>query len=328
MANSSKKFKDRVDFVAAGYQYTHLLIETKPWMAAYLKGGQKDEKLAQKVRDNFVQITALPEKYPFLISPRQLRPGSKRMRNAHPDHLPKMAAGADGSSVLIAMPASDATGTPAFKTAKDAGWKLAFSDDFDREKLGDNWLTPEGAWSIKEGELHGTNGYILTAKPIVVQGRPTFQRIEFDATTTLDELKSIGDDATSDASVTPCDISPLIQCRLSDNPKAGPTKQGYFFQFGAYWNTVNRIRMSGMPVFRDDNPSIIIKPNVKQHIVAENDYGHLKLYVNGELVYHLRQKSTLVGADYNRAGIYLTTASKIDNVRVYVKAYEDGLDTE
>jgi len=47
--------------------------------------------------------------------------------------------------------------------AEDAGWKLAFSDDFDRNELGEHWVVVDGKWTVENGCLRGS-GTLMSAQ--------------------------------------------------------------------------------------------------------------------------------------------------------------------
>lgn len=321
--SEDQKYKGRVAFVTAGFDRSKLFIDTIPMMTQYQEGGRKDEKLAQQVRDMWTQMDAITKEYPYVVNSNAVRPGTPRMRGTHPDFLPKMASGEGGASVMVQVNQITSKELPTYKSAQDAGWKLVFEDNFDRKEIGDKWKPAAGNWAIEDGQLVGSDGFILTANPININGKASFQRIEFDAITAV-----AGMDAGDLTNVRVCDISPMMQIHLSDDPKASTLQSGYFMQFGGYWNKRNQVRQSGVSILVDNDPKIVIKVGVKQHIVAENDYGHLKLFVDGKIVYHTSLKATIVGTGYDLAGIYLTTPSKIDNVKIYAKVYESGLDTE
>lgn len=186
-------------------------------------------------------------------------------------------------------------------------WELVFSDDFERNKLGDDWIVLEGYWKVESGYLKG-NGAIMTKK-----GFPGLQRIEFDAVTDVQPWWEGGP-------VTISDLSCFIQAK-TQRSKMRWEDVGYFFQFGGFNNTVNRIRRYGSIIVEDESPEILIVPDKKHRIVVENDQGLLRFYVDGDLLFEYEEESLELKEGYDRVGLYMYTDAKVDNVKIYTKSY-------
>jgi len=62
---------------------------------------------------------------------------------------------------------------PVMTPVAKGGWLLVFSDDFKRDRLGDNWRVLDGEWAVADGQLTG-RGTLMLDKAF-----PGFQRLEF-----------------------------------------------------------------------------------------------------------------------------------------------------
>ncbi|MFC1454296.1 hypothetical protein ACFLQL_03855, partial [Verrucomicrobiota bacterium] len=104
------------------------------------------------------------------------------------------------------------------KVEEQPQWKLVFSDDFERDELGDAWNPLQGVWKIQDGCLRGA-GTLVSSQPIVKGDKPQCLRMEFDATTDVKPFifEILKDEPTPE--VTVCDISPFLHCV---NPKDVP----------------------------------------------------------------------------------------------------------
>jgi len=202
-------------------------------------------------------------------------------------------------------------------TAEQTGWTLAFSDDFKRNELGKDWVIVEGDWKVTDGCLRGS-GILLSA-----QGFPQkdagFQRLEFEAVTDVQPIIFFPDKPKPKVVVG--DISSFIHAGPGD-----PFKTGYFFQFGGVHNTVNKIQRQGAAVVTDTAPKNVITPDKAHHVIVENDKGRLRLIVDGQTLLDHREKTFLLGNEHNRVGLFFYTASKVSNVKVYVKTLPNNLD--
>lgn len=91
-------YGQRVEFIAAGLQYTRLLVETITLMDAYWR--QPSDAVAQRVRDNWAALERLAAQHPHAINWGPVRPSTPRMAGLHPDYpnpklKPKPAADLD-----------------------------------------------------------------------------------------------------------------------------------------------------------------------------------------------------------------------------------------
>jgi len=170
-------------------------------------------------------------------------------------------------------------------------WRLAFSDDFERDELGSDWQVLNGTWRIRNGTL--TCPKRGGSEIIVARRFPGCHRIEFEAKT---------DD--------PCDLSSFVQAGTAG------LATGYFMQFGGVGNKLNALRRAGVDGVRHD-VTAPIRPGHVHKMVAEFDGNTARLTVDGEVVLALHDEEPLVGPANERVGFYIYRTGEIDNVRVY-----------
>lgn len=177
------------------------------------------------------------------------------------------------------------------------GWKLVFSDDFERAELGSNWLQPCGKWAIRNGHLTMTSqgdGAVLYAKPLAQA-----QRIEFDAWAKRGY---------------PCDLSGLL---CGDPEKGGGFRSAYFFGFGCEMNAFSKLLINGVQyrVY-----PMRMTPGTKYHIICEREGDRLSHWIDGKPILHCLHTDRLDGPTHRHAGIYMYLPDQyVDNVKVYVK---------
>lgn len=198
--------------------------------------------------------------------------------------------------------------------AEQAGWELVFSDDFKRAELGDNWQVVEGNWEIDDNTLFGS-GTLLSAKGF----SDGFIRMEFSAATDVRPIMLLPGGPPPTISV--CDTSSIIHAQPAGAGTSGvaPTRSGYFFQFGGFMNTQNRIRKMGQELVAERDPAIVIVPDQVQHVVVENDNGNLRMFVDGELALATNDPAPLSGEGQDRVGFYFYTAVRVHDIKVYQK---------
>jgi hypothetical protein len=177
------------------------------------------------------------------------------------------------------------------------GWRLVFSDDFERPELGVDW-TPEKrtAWAIQQGRLTLAQGEgaLLFAKPLGHR-----QRIEFDAWAETDH---------------PCDLSGIL---CADPDKRAAFETGYFFGFGSEMNAFSKLLINFVEYLV---LPLKITPGKRHHVVCQRDGDHLTFWVDGQCVFHCLHKDQLNGPKETRPGIYMCGPKQfIDNVKIYQK---------
>lgn len=172
-------------------------------------------------------------------------------------------------------------------TISCTGWKLRFSDTFERPDLGDAWRILQGEWVIEKGWLRGSGMIMCTRK------FDDAQRLEFNAKS--DE---------------PCDLSGII-CAGADGYSSG-----YFLGFGSEENTFSKLLVRGKLVERAD---AVITPGKVHHIVCRRDGHRITLHVDGEQVFNYLDARPLCGNGHRQIGLYMWFEGEVDNVKVYTR---------
>ncbi|MFA7158851.1 MAG: DUF4838 domain-containing protein [Kiritimatiellia bacterium] len=319
------KYKKRVEFARAGLDHMKLLSELRRLSMQMLQKGGEDAGAADLVRAKWDEVKRNCEKIPHALYWPTIRPGERMARGGlfHPDTMKSV------KSKQVAQwkqpAAADAPGKAAgLEPAEKAGWELAFSDDFKRKELGNNWQILEGNWKVEDGALRGS-GTLVSTLGFPGDNSPAFQRMEFEVVSDVRPEEMLGQKSAEPLPVS--DFSSILHGKV-DADKPDLLGSGYFFQFGWKMNKRNRISRSGQPLIADDNPSTLIVPGKTHKIVVENDGGELRMFVNGELAIAGRDAQSIHGDDHDRVGLYFFTAAKVFNVKVYTRRLSGGLDLE
>lgn len=177
------------------------------------------------------------------------------------------------------------------------GWKLVLTDDFERQELGDNWLSVCGKWAIKDSHLTMTtdgDGAVVYAKPLAPS-----QRIEYDAWAERGY---------------PCDLSAL----LCANPRLrNAFGSAYFFGFGSEMNAFSKLLIN-LVEYRTIPLRMV--PGRRYHVICERDGDRLSFWVDGRPVLHCLHRDRLDGPENRHAGLYMYLPGQyVDNVRLYVR---------
>ena len=85
---------------------------------------------------------------------------------------------------------------------------------------------------------------------------------------------------------------------------------------------------AGKILWEDETPDTLIEVNKPYHLVFENDEGTIRFYVNGKKLYEGKEEFTIMGPGFDHAGLYLFTAAKVDNLKLYVKTQPNEFDRE
>ncbi|MFC1453883.1 DUF4838 domain-containing protein [Verrucomicrobiota bacterium] len=305
-AAGNPKYSERVAFVRSGFEYTCLMTENYALMDKWRDSGGEDTVSADKVKGNWKQIDTIFKKYPLAFLAIYLQPGGRSMKGLHPDY-PRGAKDIKPEKAKKAVKVIP---------AEKAGWTLAFSDDFKRNDLGKDWQVIDGKWVVKDGCLQGA-GTLISSRGFSAGDKPGFQRLEFEVVADSKPLLLIKNKPTPKIHIS--DMSSFTHAQ-APGEKKNSMFTGYFFQFGGFNNTKNRLIKKGRNCVLNSNPDILITPGKVHKIVVENDRGHLKQFVDGELVQEYNEKEpSLTDAGQDRIGFYFWTACKIFNVKVYVK---------
>ena len=300
------KYRQRVEFIQAGLDHSKLVVENYAWMDRLRESDGADETAAAKAKENYEQMKTIWKKYPLAINGAFLQPGSRRFRNLHPD-----------ASYGAKMQKIDEFKEPEKVTpAEESGWELTFSDNFDRNELGNEWEAFEGVWTVKDGALHGA-GTLISNSDALRAKKGDYQRFEFEATADVESILTFPGKPAPNIDV--CDVSSFIHSQFPRD-KENPIFSGFFFQFGGMHNKQNRILKGKKDCTLNRKAKKVITPGKPHKIVVENDHGHLKHFVDGELIQEYKDKSPLKPEpDQNQVGFYFYTNGKVSNVKVYTK---------
>ena len=182
VANGPEKYRKRVQFVRVGLDFTRLADETRRLSVRMIAEDVKDPKTADLIRAKWQALEELAGRKPHAIHWLPLRPHNDRMARSglfHPDHMERLRPKHLGP--WRELTASRAEGERVdYRRAEEAGWELVFSDDFDRDELGNDWKVVGGKWEVKDGALHG-GGVLISTRIFSGAGAPAYQRMEFDA---------------------------------------------------------------------------------------------------------------------------------------------------
>lgn len=78
-------YRQRIEFVAAGLNYTRLYLQCERLMAEYRQSRGSDAELADRIRALWGEIGMISEQYPTALNWRRLEPRHGRTAGAHPD---------------------------------------------------------------------------------------------------------------------------------------------------------------------------------------------------------------------------------------------------
>lgn len=292
VADANPVFRERIDFVRYGLDYTEVMVDTIEAMAAIRRGGDSgNAQHALELSNKRLAIMAAAP--PFALDQRRLLAQMAR-RGGH------SILGPPSAEQLIADKRQ--TMVPQFIFGEPQ-WELAWEENFDGDSLGDDWNPIRGTWTTEDGWLKSGGGTIVSKRRF-----PGLQRIVFEVMTNLSATDfREGESATGSPS--PSDISPLIH--ISD----ANTRNGYFMQFGGNYNTRSAVRRGNAVVYENHEARII--PEHLHTIIAELDGNHVRLIVDGDTILEFADPAPLIGPDHEQFGIYLYTAAKFKSIRVY-----------
>ncbi len=179
--------------------------------------------------------------------------------------------------------------------AQPEGWQLQFSDDFEREAPGEDWIgavmaIEDGALLLGREDDMGSN-FVATTR-----GFAGAQRLEFEAWAPTDR---------------PCDLTAVLNC--GENRYSS----GYLFGFGSRMNTLGQLILKTEAVKQFD---LSIIPHRRYKIVCQREGNRFVHTIDGEVVLDYTHPEALPGPLYDRIGLYSWHVAKIDNVRLYTKA--------
>ncbi|MCA1808889.1 MAG: DUF4838 domain-containing protein, partial [Lentisphaerae bacterium] len=313
----NERHRQRIAFVEAGLDFTRLITECGRLVRLIQGYDDQDGQALVKLHANWEELRALRDNNPGAMRWRLFWGGHQA---AGPPSTPRYAPTLwVESAPPAAADQSAADGVSLADMTISEEWELVFSDNFEREELGENWEVVDGVWAIVDGCLRG-NGTVTSSK-----GFPGgFQRLEFEARTDV-QAAALLSDQPAETGVS--DISSFIHARSPAEGK--PLRTGYFFQFGGSNNTLNRLRKAGMMLEEIRENTRLITQDKWHRVLIENDAGALRMFVDGELVLeHVERDAPLLGEGHDRVGFYGWTAYLVRNVNVYLKSIIESSDVE
>ena len=198
--------------------------------------------------------------------------------------------------LALTLAAQSVTGQQALDMAGAAaeaeGWKLQFSDDFNRTELGENWRSAHGNWTIKNRMLDHPDekGHIVT------NWRFTGDvRLEYDAVTDSEN---------------PCDLSGVL------NASFGQESSGYYFGFGGQSNTVSFLIARQEIVDRAD---VLIVPGKRYHVICQREGKNITFTVDGKVIISHVHDKPIDKPGFDRVGLSVYSSGRFDNVQIYTK---------
>lgn len=84
VAQGPELYRRRVAFVAAGFDYTHLMVENIHFMEHFWS--RPDEQIASKVLANWKAVQQILDTHPQALNPGPIRPTTPRMAGLHPEY--------------------------------------------------------------------------------------------------------------------------------------------------------------------------------------------------------------------------------------------------
>ena len=178
-------------------------------------------------------------------------------------------------------------------------WRLVFSDDFERDELGEDWEALQGRWSVEDDMLRSSAEH---AEIVIDREFTGLQRVELEIMTPAETAR-------------PCDFSPAIHTRMPESPGELHTR-GYWLQFGGAGNTLNRILRDGEEI--ESHPiDRFIEPGKMHTMVAEFDGEMLRLIVDGTTIMEAADHDPLLGPDRSTIGLVTYNVAHVNGVRAY-----------
>ena len=325
VAGAPEKYRKRVEFVRVGLDHTRLITELRRLSIQMISNGLDDTKTADRVRAKWDEVKENAEKIRHAIYWLTIRPGKQMARGGlfHPDHMKRVRAKQIAAWWRVTPSRTKGERTE-YREAEKAGWKLVFSDDFERKELGKDWKAVAGKWRVEDGALRG-GGTLISSRAFPEDGAPAYLRMEFEAVADMNGAASLGAGAKNGRRIS--DMSALLHVKDTDG-KEDALRMGYFFQFGGHWNRMNQIVKAGEALVFDGKPKIKIDRRRVQKIVVENDNGQVSMFVDGRNVLTAKEPQSLIGDGHDRVGFYFYTPARVFNVKVYVRRLNSGRDLE
>lgn len=178
-------------------------------------------------------------------------------------------------------------------------WELVALFGFDTPVDIAGCPVPEGKWEVRDGRLQAVGGDRNRA--ILLMKIPGDRiRIEFEAVSHTDSLGRLGD----------------ITILLGATPDRGFFNSGYALTTASYWNNCTTFYKSGRPIARTEYTPV--RPGVKNRVALEFVGGHIRYWLNGEIILEAWDDTPLVIDSGTWIGIRTwATVMEVDDIGVY-----------
>ena len=320
LASEPAIYSKRIEMFRAGLEWTKLVIELRQIMAEMKAQGKSIPQLDAKARANWKRMEEIGTTT-IAIRWNVVSPQAPRMKFLHPDNLVFKPASKTKTPANTPAAQLQDKSNAVYSEASTTGWRLAFSDSFDRKEMGEDWKILSGSWKLVDGELEGS-GAISLATGYPQDAQLGYQRLEFEARA-VNPVGTIQMGNTGQTRVS--DMSSFLNASTQSSDEQ-IIKTGYFFQIGGRWNTIHSLMKNGSSLKISKDPKWQIKADTKYKVVVENDAGHIKLFVDEKPVLDFKDTQSILDKDNGRAGLYFYTTFRVDNLKLYVKKLANDLD--
>lgn len=188
-------------------------------------------------------------------------------------------------------------------------WQLVFSDNFDRNEIGENWFfshdSHKNNWRIEDGFLivssEGGNSFILVNNDFSGS-----IKVEFDAYATY------------------TDPNGQINCFINGLDRFN----SYMFAFGGWDNTKTAIEKNGNIIVETTNK--IVNKKTWYNIRIERVGNLLRYYINNNLIFEYIDDNPIIGVNNTKIGLdtWDSKEVKFNNFRIYTLGLPERMTVE
>lgn len=191
-------------------------------------------------------------------------------------------------------------------------WKLAFSDNFSTNSIGQKWVAAKGKWNVYFGQLKcylvskESQDSLIMAKNIKL---PKDFRITYDVKTTKAGLNN-----------QPCDMSLYFflgspEKLVRNRPN---TKQAYLFRVASMGNKISGLSRPGD--YLAINRKFKARVNQKYTVVCQKIGNHYSMKINDITIFEGKEVKPIEIEPENRYFGFYTYRSEVlfDNVNLYI----------
>jgi len=189
-------------------------------------------------------------------------------------------------------------------------WILVYANDFTETNIPADWVVTMGTARIAEGNLY-LQADIEYAEIVLLK-----PKLESPSVRVIFDAFISGGVAISD-------LSAFLNSNYSILAKNKGCEGAYLFQFGANNNTVNRLRRLGKIIPETERKDILLEPFRIYKIEIVNDFGQIKMSIDGAAIFEWQDAQPLWGAEHCHIGFYTWKSEiAIDNILVYQRSVQ------